>query len=54
MKTIIVMCDPNRIDAHLISSLQELFPECEIRIVFSEKGDVEVYPIAVNLKKDFI
>lgn len=51
MKTIVVLCDPNRIDSNLMSSLQQLFPECEIKIVFAEKEDAEMYPIALSLKK---
>jgi hypothetical protein len=39
MKTIIVLCDPRRVDPNLISSLQQLFPECEIKIVFTGKED---------------
>jgi hypothetical protein len=37
MKTIFVLCDPNRLALNLMSSLQQLFPECEIKIVFTEK-----------------
>jgi hypothetical protein len=44
MKTIVVLCDPNRIDPNLVSSLQQLFPECDIKIGFTEKGDAERYP----------
>jgi len=51
MKTIVVICDPNRIDPNLISSVQQLFPECDIKMVFTGKEDVEVYPIALTLKK---
>jgi hypothetical protein len=51
MKTIVILCDPGHIDPSLISSLQQLFPECEIRFVFSESEHVDVYPIVVNLKK---
>jgi hypothetical protein len=51
MKAIVVICDPDRIDPNLMSSLQQLFPECEIKIVFTEKGDAEMYPIALTLKK---
>ncbi|MGA9538380.1 MAG: hypothetical protein WBR24_20960 [Desulfobacterales bacterium] len=51
MKAIVVICDPNRIDPYLMSSLQQLFPECEIKIVFKEKGDTEMYPIALTFKK---
>ena len=51
MKTIVVLCDPNRIDPILVSSLQQIFPECDIKIVFTEKGDAEIYPIALSLKK---
>ena len=50
MKTIVVLCDPNRIDPSLVSSLQQLFPEREIRIVFTEKEVAEMYPIALSLK----
>ena len=54
MKTIVVICDPNRIDPNLMSSLRHLFPECDIKIVFKEKKekeDTEMYPIALTLKK---
>jgi len=51
MKTVVVLCDPNRIDTRLISSLQQLFPECEIKLVFTDNSDVEVYPLALTLKK---
>ena len=34
-----------------ISSLRHLFPECDIKIVFNGKEDVEAYPIAVSLKR---
>ncbi|MFY9705043.1 MAG: hypothetical protein WBV95_16150 [Desulfobacterales bacterium] len=51
MKTIVLLCDPNRIDTNLMSSLQQLFPECDIKIVFTEKGDAEMYPVALTFKK---
>ena len=51
MKTIVLLCDPNRIDPNLMASLQQLFPECEIKIVFTEKGEAEMYPIALTVKK---
>jgi hypothetical protein len=51
MKAIVVICDPNRIDPNLTASLQQLFPECDIKMVFSEKGDSETYPVALTFKK---
>jgi hypothetical protein len=51
MKTIVLLCDPNRIDPNLMASLQQIFPECDINIVFTGKGDVEVCPIALTVKK---
>ena len=51
MKTIVLLCDPNRIDPNLMASLQQIFPECDINIVFTGKGDVEVCPIALIVKK---
>jgi hypothetical protein len=51
MKTIVVLCDPERIDANLIASLRRLFPESEIKIALSGKEDVDAYPIALALKK---
>jgi hypothetical protein len=51
MKTIVVICDPNRINPNLMSYLRHLFPECDIKIVFKEKEDTEMYPIALTFKK---
>lgn len=51
MKTIVLLCNPNRIDPNLMASLQQLFPECEIKIVFTGKVDEEVCPIALTVKK---
>lgn len=50
MKTIVVLCDPNRIDPNLVPSLQHLFPECDIKIVFTEKGDAEMDPPTTRRK----
>ena len=50
MKTIVVLCDPNRIDPNLVSSLQQLFPECDIKIVFTKKGDAEMDPPTTRRK----
>jgi hypothetical protein len=46
MKTIVVLCDPNRIDPEMILSLQRLFPECDIKTVFVGKNDWDVYRAA--------
>jgi hypothetical protein len=51
MKTVVVLCDPERIDTRLISSLQQLFPECEIKLVFTDTQDTEVYPLTLTYKK---
>ena len=37
MKTIVVLCEPGRVDPFLIESLRRHFPECDIRIAFAEE-----------------
>jgi hypothetical protein len=42
MKKIVLLTEPDRVDPFLLERLKELFPECDIQVVF--KADAERFP----------
>ncbi len=48
MKRIVIISRQTVINNHLIVKLHELFPECEIDIVFPEMQGVESFPHSLD------
>ncbi len=54
MKKIVIISRQTEINYHLIVNLHELFPECEIDIVFPEMQGVESFPHSLDPESPII
>jgi hypothetical protein len=44
MKRIVIKSNPGEFDYALFSSIRALFPECEVRVVFTKESQEATYP----------